>query len=162
MVNELRPTNGRLEEKRVLSNGFTQVVPAVQIVNGMVADVGDVSTNDPSDVKGAVAVPLISANTGVAAVTPLTISVKSIASPVQVAPELHVIVPETVANEPVAPCVKSVIVNGDVVGTVTVNEEIVDADAAIVPNRMHARSAAALVNLFPLFMFCRTFLYPMP
>src|ERR1019366_8996262 len=152
------PTAGRLEEKIVLSNGFTQVVPAVQIVNGMFADTGDVSANDPNDVKGAVAVPLISANTGVDAVRPLTPRVKSIASPVQVVGELQVIVPETLANEPVKPTVKPVIVNGDDGAATAVNDRIDAAEAVIVPNRMHARSATAFVNLLPLFITTPTFL----
>ena len=118
----------------------------------MVADVGDVSTNAPNDVKGAVADPVISANTGVAAVIPLMPRVKSIASPVQVAVPAQVMVPETLANEPEEPKVKSVIVNGDDGAAVAVNEEIVAAEAVMIPNRVHARSAVTLFNLVLLFM----------
>jgi len=151
MVSAPPGTPGRLEERIVWSKC------PIPTVNGNAPGPGDVSTNEP--VAAALASPTISADTGVVALRPVTPRTKDSAAPEQVVVALQVIVPDALASEPVKPKVKPVIVNGFDGTAAAVNVRIDAAEAVTVPNRMHVRSAAALVNLFPLFMSVSTFLY---
>jgi hypothetical protein len=98
-------------------------------------------------VAAAVDVPTITAVAGVRVVSPIMPRLKLIAGPVQVDSELHVTVPETMASEPVKLVVKPLTENGVFSEALAVKEEIVAAEAVMVPKRMHDRTAAALAYL---------------
>jgi hypothetical protein len=131
------PTAGRLEEKTVWSNA------PLATVKGMVAESGDVSTNEP--LAAALASPTISADTGVDALRPVTPRLNTSAAPVHVVSEVQVTVPDTMASEPVKLSVKPVTEKGVEGAADAVNEEIVPAEAVIVPNSMHAKTVPAHV-----------------
>jgi len=119
------PTAGRLDEKMDLSK---EPVPTV---NGTLAEIGEVSTNRPEAL--AVASPTISAETAVDAVRPVMPRLKDIADPEHVVSELQVTVPDTIASVPLKLWVKPLTVKGVDGAAAAVNEEIVPAEALMVP-----------------------------
>jgi hypothetical protein len=132
-------TPGKFEERIMVSNG------PFPILKGRVAEVGVVSTNAPA--ASALASPTISADTGVVALSPVTPRAKVSAAPLQVTSELQVMVPETLASEPVKPVVRVLMLKGDAGVAAAVKEEIEAAEAVMVPSRMQAKTAAALAHV---------------
>jgi len=138
-VTNSEPTAGRLDENMVVSKG-----PAAT-VNGTLAETGVVSTKRPE--AFAVASPTISAETGVDAVRPVMPTLKEIADPVHVVSALQVTVPDTLASEPLKVVVKAPTLNDDAGVATAVKEEMVPAEAVMLPNKMHAKAAVALAHV---------------